>query len=311
MMYLTMDHAAALQLFHAPAGGRKANDANNRKREAVMLGFFNGDPAFDLPVYSSLRTEFNAWLAAKKAEFGLPPETPIVTQGIGGRKNADFSLTMGGITLRPEFKYGATSLKGVPQFLSMAANRDWHHGESYAAFFYDSVLPQVCAIYGITNTMSKEEYVARVHSDSYKPALFAALYKAETEGTDAQKAEKKKLVDASIRQWLEMVKEKTDLAAINQILASSQKDKTYLLCKNGRFYSDNIQPDELVAASVVGIRLGKLLVLQTATTSRLEMMLRWKNHAGVCLPAWQIKLKRAPTSVPKKKAGKKLKAQRA
>jgi hypothetical protein len=46
------------------------------------------------------------------------------------------------------------------------------------------------------------------------------------------------------------------------------------------------------------------------------MTLRWKNHAGVCLPAWQIKLKRVPTSVgkkkdaPKKKAVKKLKAQR-
>jgi len=284
-----MDHARAVQLFYG-ARNRAENDANNRVREAVLLGFFTGDPAFEDPVYTPLRTEFNAWLAAKKAALGLPPETPTVAQAGGGRKNADFSLDMGGFSLRPEFKYGATSLKAVPQFLSVAANRDWHQGESYAAFFYDTYLARVCAIYSVTHEMSREDYVARVHSDSYKPPLFAALYKAENEGTDAQKLEKKRLVDTSIREWLETVKDKTDLAAINEVLATSQKEKTYLLCKAGKFYSDAIQPEELVVTGVVGIRLGKLLVLQTATTTRLEMLLRWKNHAGVCFPAWQIKL---------------------
>jgi hypothetical protein len=287
-----MDHARAVQLFYSASGGREANDANNRVREAVLLGFFTGDPAFEDPVYQPLRAEFNTWLVAKKAALGLPPETPTVAQAGGGRKNADFSLDMGGFSLRPEFKYGATSLKAVPQFLSIAANRNWHEGESYAAYFYDSYLAQVCAIYGVSHTMSREEYVARVHSDSYKPPLFAALYKAENEGTDAQKLEKKRLVDTSIRLWLETVKDKTDLAAINEVLATSQKEKTYLLCKAGKFYSDAIRPEELVVTGVVGIRLGKLLVLQTATTTRLEMLLRWKNHAGVCFPAWQIKLRR-------------------
>jgi hypothetical protein len=286
-----MDHARAVQLFHG-AGTRAENDANNRVREAVLLGFFTGDPAFDDPLYQGLRAEFNAWLLGKKTALGLPPETPLVAQAGGGRKNADFSVTMGGISLRPEFKYGSISLKSVPQFLSVAANRDWHQGESYASYFYDTWLSQVCAIYGVTQEMTKEDYMARVHCDSYKPLLFAALYKAETEGTDAQKAAKKVLVDTSIRVWLETVKHKTDLAVINEVLATSQKDKTYLLCKAGKFYSDAILPEELVVTGVVGIRLGKLLVLQTATTTRLEMLLRWKNHAGVCLPAWQIKLRR-------------------
>jgi hypothetical protein len=304
-----MDHAAAAQLFYSPSGGREANDANNRMREAVLLGFFTDDPAFNLPVYESLRTEFNAWITAKKSQYGVPPETPILAQAGGGRKNADFLLTMGEVSLRPEFKYGAISLNAVPQFLSMAANRNWHQGESYAAYYYDTYLTQVCAIYGVTETMSREEYLARVHCDSYKPPLFAALYKAETQGTAEQKAAKKRLVDASVSTWLESVKDKTDLATINEVLLSSQKAKTYLLCKNGKFYSDEILPEELQVVSVVGTRLGKLLVLQTATTTRLEMLLRWKNYAGVCFPAWQIKLRRLrpPTSVPRKN----LKRQRA
>jgi hypothetical protein len=284
-----MDHARAVQLFHG-AGTRADNDANNRVREAVILGFFSSDSAFEDPAYQGLRAEFETWLASKKAELGLPPETPLVAEAGGGRKNADFLVTMGGVSLRPEFKYGATSLKAVPQFLSVAANRDWHQGESYAAYFYDNYLTQVCSIYGVTHEMSREEYVARVHCDSYKPPLFAALYKAENEGTAEQKAAKKGLVDTSIRMWLETVKDKTNLAAINEVLATSQKEKTYLLCKNGKFYSDAIRAEELQVVSVVGIRLGKLLVLQTATTTRLEMLLRWKNHAGVCFPAWQIKL---------------------
>jgi len=154
--------------------------------------------------------------------------------------------------------------------------------------------------------MSKEEYIARVHNESYEQPLFAALKKGDVECTAAQKAQKKKLVDQSIREWLDMVKDKTDLAIINEVFTSSQKAKKYILCKGGQFYSDEIEPEELMALKVIGIHLGKNLVIQTAKpTTRIHMLLRWKNHAGVCLPAWQIKLRREKTpakKVPAKKA---------
>ena len=67
-----------------------------------------------------------------------------------------------------------------------------------------------------------------------------------------------------------------------------------MLYKDGQFYSDKIHPEELIITSVVTVRRGKYLVLQSAKAGTThEMLLRWKNHAGILYPAWQISMKRA------------------
>lgn len=147
------------------------------------------------------------------------------------------------MTLKVEFKYGATSVASLPEFFNPAANKNFHQGESYARYFYEHTLPQVCAIYTIPLTMSLEDYLARVHGTSKAPALFGALYEAEKTGTAAQKAQKKALVDGSIAAWLRLVKDKTDLAAITAAFQASQGGKHFLLCSNGKFFSDRIEPD--------------------------------------------------------------------
>lgn len=285
-----MEHAAAVLLFHAPAGGRGANDANNKIREKVIVGMINGtlvDPAYD-----SLRTELGRWVAAKCAELDLPPGTPVSAVARGGRKyNWDFDLTLGPITLKVEFKYGATSVASLPEFFNPAANKNFHHGASYARFFFEHTLPQVCAIYGIPISMTADEYVARVHGTSKKPALFKALYEAEQLGTAEQKAQKKAVVDYSIEQWLRLVKDETDLDAITAAFQASQGGKHFLLCRNGQFFSDRIEPEELIVTSVTGVRLDKYLELQSSKPGTgFALLLRWKNHAGILYPAWQISM---------------------
>jgi hypothetical protein len=285
-----MDHRAAINLFHAPAGGREANDTNNRVREGVIVGLINGtltDPAYD-----ALRAELSLWVDAKRAELGLTPDAPASAVRRGGRRyNWDFDLTLGTVTLKVEFKYGATSVASVPEFFNPAANKDFHHGESYARFFFEQTLPHVCAIYGIPVTMTADEYVARVHGTSKRPPLFKALYDAENAGTAEQKAQKKALVDGSIETWLRLVKDKTDLAAITVAFENSQGGKHFLLCRDGKFFSDRIAPEELVVTGVIGVRLDKYLELSSAKPGTgFAMLLRWKNHAGVLYPAWQISM---------------------
>lgn len=285
-----MDHRAVVQLFHAPAGGREANDANNAVREATVVGLINGtvtDPAYD-----ALRAELGLWLAAKRAELGLPPDAPASAVRRGGRAyNWDLDLTLGPVTLKVEFKYGATSVASLPEFFNPAANKNFHQDESYARYFYEHTLPQVCAIYSVPLTMSVDDYLARVHGTSKAPALFGALYECEKSGTAAQKAQKKALVDGSIAAWLRLVKDKTDLAAITAAFQTSQAGKHFLLCSNGKFFSDRIEPEELVVTSVIGVRLEKYLELQSSKPGTgFSMLLRWKNHAGILYPAWQISM---------------------
>lgn len=285
-----MDHTAVVQLFHAPSGGREANDSNNAVREAVIVDLINGGRAD--PAYNTLRAELGLWLAAKRAELGLEPDAPASALRRGGRSyNWDLDLTLGPVTLKVEFKYGATSVASLPEFFNPAANKNFHQGESYARYFYEHTLPQVCAIYTIPLTMSLEDYLARVHGTSKAPALFGALYEAEKTGTAAQKAQKKALVDGSIAAWLRLVKDKTDLAAITAAFQASQGGKHFLLCSNGKFFSDRIEPEELVVTSVTGVRLEKYLELQSSKPGTgFAMLLRWKNHAGILYPAWQISM---------------------
>ena len=288
-----MDPANIL-LFNAPVGGREANDANNKKREHTILAILNNDPRVAGAEWDGLRGGLLAWVTAKKAEIGLPPETPHSARQRGGRRyNWDFDLRLGEHTLKCEFKFGATSVDSLPEFFNPAANYDFHGGESYARFFFANYLPRVCAIYGVAHTMTEDDYARRVHGTSKVPALFKGLYDAETSGTAEQKAQKKVIADESIAAWLERVKEKTNIATITAAFQASQTGKHFLLCSEGQFYSDKIQPEELIITSVIGVRLGKYLVLQSAKPGTThEMLLRWKNHAGILYPAWQISMKR-------------------
>ena len=287
---------ADLILFNAPAGGREANDANNTKREHMIIAILNADPRVAGAEWDGLRGRLNAWVTAKKAELGLPPETPhSAIRRAGRRYNWDFDLRLGERILKCEFKFGATSVDSLPEFFNPAAKYDFHGGESYARFFFANYLSRVCELYAIPlTTMSEDEYWRKVHGTSKKPALFQALYDAEKNGTAEHKAQKKAIVDESIAAWLERVKEKTNIAAITEAFQTSQAGKQFMLCSEGQFCSDKIDPEELVITGVIGVRLGKYLVLQSAKPGTThEMLLRWKNHAGILYPAWQISLRRA------------------
>ena len=286
---------ADLALFNAPAGGRSANDANNKKREHMILAILNNDPRVAGAEWDGLRDRLNAWVAVKKTELGLPPEAPHrAIRRAGRRYNWDFDLQVAEHTLKCEFKFGATSVDSLPEFFNPAANYDFHEGDHYARFFYRNYLQRVCDIYGVPLTLSEDEYWRKVHGTSKALRLFQALYNAETNGTAEQKAQKKVIVDESIKAWLEAVKDKTNIATITAAFQASQTGKRFLLCSANEFCSDQIHPEELVITGVIGVRLGKYLVLQSAKEGTThEMLLRWKNHAGILYPAWQISMKRA------------------
>jgi len=286
---------ADLVLFNASAGGRAANDANNKKREHMILAILNNDPRVAGAEWDGLRGRLNAWVGAKKAELGLPADTPHnAILRAGRRYNWDFDLRLGAHTLKCEFKFGATSVDSLPEFFNPAAKYDFHDGNYYARFFFKNYLRRVCELYNVPFTMSEDEYWRKVHGNSKKPALFQALYDAENNGTAEQKAQKKAIVDESISVWLESVKEMTNIAAITAAFQKSQEGKCFLLCSANEFCSDKIEPEELVITGVIEVRLGKYLVLQSAKPGTThEMLLRWKNHAGILYPAWQISMKRS------------------
>ena len=289
-----MNPAEVIALFSNVVGGRDANNMNNTIREHTVISIINNAASVQDPVFNDLRAAITGWITNFKISKNIPQATEFRAVQRGGRRfNYDFDLILDQQSFKIEWKFGGKSVDSLPEFFNPAANKRYHGDESYARFFYRNYLRQVCDIYGIVETMSEEDYIARVHGTSRMPALFNALYRAEVNGTDEQKATKKQLVDQSIAEWLESVKDMTMIDTITADFKSSQSGKIFMIYSNGQIYRDEIEDSELTITSCAGVRLGKYLLLQSKKPgTTYEMLLRWKNHAGILYPAWQISMKR-------------------
>ena len=272
--------------------GRDTNDAANKLREKILLDGYNGkttDMIAD-PVYGEEWRRNGELFASAIGELG--GEGPITVKAMGGRGyNYDFMVTRGDCKHKVEFKFGGTSVQSIPEFFNPAANKPFHD-RLYADFFYDHHLPEIAALYGLV-LPPKNEYLKEIHRNSSRHKFFVAFRAAEAAHPEHYST-KGKLVAASVRAYLETVKDTTKLDALTAEFLRSQSGKRFLIFSNGKFYHDQISDAELTAKSVVGVRNGNLLVIQSEEPGTThEMLLRWKNHLGVLFPAWQISMKRA------------------
>ena len=281
--------------------GRDTNDARNKRREQILVDGFHGKTTqfFSDPTYgaawSKLATDFRAALV-ERAPHGF---TDITVKPKGGRgHNYDFQVIYSGpvaTELHVEFKFGGTSVDTLPEFFNPAADKPFH-SEMYARFFFKKYLPRIIALYLLTVVITEEIYLKEIHKNSSRHPFFVALKEAEVaDGIGGLLYKNKSAIAAeSITAFLEEQKGTTNLALLTSEFQRSQANKHFLIYSDGKFYHDTIKPSELTAESVVGIRNGNLLVIQSAEPgTKHEMLLRWKNHLGVLLPAWQIRMCRA------------------
>lgn len=280
--------------------GRDTNDARNKRREKILVDGFHGktEQFFTDATYgaawSKLATDFRTALV----ERASPGFTDITVKPKGGRgHNYDFQVVYSGpvaTELHVEFKFGGTSVDTLPEFFNPAADKPFH-SEMYARFFYKNYLPRIISLYSLTVTITEEAYMKEIHKNSSRAPFFVALKAAEDADAGGPLYKQKAAIAAeSITAFLEAQKGTTNLALLTAEFQRSQANKHFLIYNDGKFYHDSIKTTELVAASVAGIRNGNLLVIQSAEPgTKHEMLLRWKNHLGVLLPAWQIRMCRA------------------
>jgi len=157
--------------------------------------------------------------------------------------------------------------------------------------FYDEHLPAIATLYGLTPP-PKPEYLKEIYKNVSKHPFFVSFREAESSRKELY-SQKRTLVAASIKTYLEKVKDITNLDALTTEFMRSQSGKRFLIYNGGKFHHDRISDAELTAKSVVGIRNGNTLIIQSAEPNTThEMLLRWKNHLGILFPAWQISMRR-------------------
>jgi hypothetical protein len=295
------------------AQGRAANDANNAAREEALTLLLNPNVSqqyFTHPEFGQewrqLSQKWREALETVAIRNSVPNVHTRRLMRTGGRRfNNDWTLTFSFLDGRGlpqerkvplELKFGGTRISALPEIFSPAADKPFHADQPYADYFWEHYLPRIREVYPecLVYPPYLEAYRATVYQNNYdRHPFYRALYQVESTGSAEQKQAKAALVQESIRSWLELVKDKTDLAAITAEFRRSQTNKEFLIYDGEQFHHDSISQEELTATAVLGVRNGNVLMIQSADpNTRYDMLIRWKNHLGILYPAWQISLKR-------------------
>lgn len=269
-------------------GPRGENDARAKRREALLARLHTMTD--DAPRFQQLYT---AWMVMVHSLCVVPYDTLQVVQKGGRSASYDFVvrfLRNGGVVLsrQLEYKHNVASLSRLPQYFSAPAKKPYFP-RLYADFFYDRI-EDICALYpGLPTPPDRQTYIRLVHGTNYdKHPFFRALKDRE----DEQKEEKHRLVTDSIRDYLLAYKDMLDLAALEADIRKKQTGKIFVMWDQTTFHTDTIRDDEMALIGPTELENGNRLVIHTRSGTRHHMLLRWRNYAGVLLPAWQISLAR-------------------
>lgn len=283
---------------------RDENDATNKVREKVLKVICNPPKEYlESPEFgNSWRIVQQAWnnalkTIAEKTEIPVYTSTQInIKGGRGFNYDADvlyYNETNLVANRKIEFKNGGSSIGDLPQFLSLQAKVGLF-AKTYDTFWYENYLDAYLACDAdITQPKpSLEIYLKSVTSTKYTITPFFAQLKSRD--LFFQK-EKNDVVNTSITEYLTKYGHTIDIAAFSEKVKATQRGKHVLLWCKGAFCLDEILEEEMSGMSFDSIKNGNVLVLKAGTT-RVNLLLRWRNHKGILNPAWQISLKRNVTS---------------
>lgn len=257
------------------------NDRTNKLRETIIEKILN--KKIPKQWYSSPE-----WF---KVALGLKNFVKLLNQGElkevelkAGRKfNYDFLFNN---HIKVEFKNGVKTITEYPEILSVSSN-NFVKGMTYPELFYDFYLS------ALTNheLPTKEYYLKNIHKNVVNHPFFIHLKEVDTSLVSPFKI----TVDESIDDYL--VKCEFDFIAFKEKL-KHQLDKKFMLWKNDQFYLDFLLESDIDIIPEKNLKKGThgfyntVVIKSENGKAEYHLLLRWKNHAGVLFPAWQIKFKR-------------------
>jgi len=258
------------------------NDYNNKIRENIIYKILNNN------INNEWYNKENKWNELKINLFNtvIKDKIDYKIELKGCRKcNYDFLLKDKNDNIKKiEFKYNCNSITKYPQFLSISSN-NFIKDEGYSSFFYDNYLEKILDLINI-KIPEKDKYLKYIYNNNYNNLeIFNELKINENKIRN----KKKKIVIESIDKYINE-KVKINIEELNKYLKEKEKDKYYLLFKNGKFNYDFIKEEELEIKDIKEIKNKNTIILNTNSSSYISMLLRWKNHLGILYPAWQISL---------------------
>lgn len=274
---------------------RNKNDANNKKRELILSTVLTlGDSYLNDPVYGERWKDLQQkWKTTLDRICDKVYDRIIIDTKAGRGHHYDFHVTYinGDTTVDEkmvEFKHNCSDISLLPQFLSLPDKQDVMES-SYASYFYDHYLAKyvTCDPEITCDIPSKENYMKMVFSTNYDiHPFFRQLYDRDT----FFKKLKDDVVNESIAKYLTSYHSTLDITKMSEKFKLTQKDKIFILWDLQQFHIDRIEDHELTIITNEGVKNNNTIVLKS-NTCIYQMLLRWRNHKGVLLPAWQISMR--------------------
>ena len=285
---------------------KSKNDENNKIREVIICRIINNKIPNDYYERSThwciLKIQIHKYIheICNLKNITILPNTLISCKIKAGRKhNYDFEIKIDDIVCHIEFKYDAIEITDLPQFVS-PMKPSQYMTLSFEDYFYENGLQEIAEDVEDFKIPDKEIYKKEIHStnpicvkdlqDKYyagckKSSKFTGEEKDINTYNRCIRISKEHITNFISKDELQLDKDK-----LSQYLLSTQKNKIYMLYKNGTFTLKEINHNEFIIDSYEKKEDKHSFIATTKTGRKLGILLRWKNGNGIAYPAFQISL---------------------
>ena len=291
----------SIQLFYSKDSSKGTNDAENKVRESILVFLANPLPAeyADDTKWSHL---YNRFHDALRSICGQDYFRVEIKKLAGRLHNYDLLVTFYDAVnveiriAKLEFQHNSRSLDKVPQILSLQDRFGLVSELSYTKYYYETALDTYLATVNYTNAKpSLDEYMAIVCGTEYARCPMTQ-YMYANEGSGDNKKRCTAIVKESIRGYLDKYAATVDIVKLNTKLMDSQMGKHFLLWDLDKFWIHTYSAEDLCIRGENGITVKNAnTIVLLSDNYEYHLLLRWRNHAGILNPAWQIKaIRRKP-----------------
>ena len=274
--------------------GRANNDSNNKMRECIVDSIINDIiPKTYYTIsrrWNNLREEINLFIEKLCVMKNVTKTTQSCKIMAGRKHHYDFKVIVNGnVEFYVEFKFNTDCVDGCPQFVSPMKPSQYLES-SYEDYYYENYLKKLVEEYGFP-LPDKEVYLGQIHSTT--PECVLALqdkYKKGYKTTDIEHIafykRCKELSKTSIKSFIQ--DNSLNIERMSKYLIDTQKNKYYMLYKNGKMNLQKLDSDDYEITSYYKEPELQRYRAVTKKGVELKLLLRWKNGNGIAYPAFQI-----------------------
>lgn len=293
--------------------GRKNNDANNKKREAVILQaqeMNSSHEFFEDKRWTDLKKKLDKCLSTILLHNGITNYDNYVLRQTAGRKNnfdyfLDASLDTKTIFQnKVEFKHDKNgSIEKLPQVLSLLTGTTNYIGSiRYDEYFHDNYLDKIIEVYENNSELklsklrpNKTVYLTEVQKNTSNMKFFI-LMKDKIKNCKTCEKLISSVVAESIENYiLSRCMDNIDVTKVIEKLQITQDQKQFIIWDIEDFRSSMVAKEafdiqnQYETKKSTKDRVHTIVFTSKNNKYRWEFLLRWKNKKGILCPAWQIK----------------------